>query len=212
MGYRKYFTQNIHLAYPGTANEIVAETDQNFLALSKDTDFAITSPNPMDRRLEFSTYFLALIKTLHTRGESFEVIRSLCLRITIAYVQPKNAFHRYIKKLIPKLISTRPGRRLIQVFKRKVERKGHPDGFRVNVITDESETFGLGFGIDVMECGICKLFHKHDYSMFASILCEVDQITSELAGLKLIRTGTIANGAHKCDFRFSRKGVFAVGP
>ncbi|MBL7784508.1 MAG: L-2-amino-thiazoline-4-carboxylic acid hydrolase, partial [Chitinophagales bacterium] len=44
---------------------------------------------------------------------------------------------------------------------------------------------------------MCKLFQKHDYSKYASILCEVDEITSGLAGLQLIRTGTIANGAKK---------------
>ena len=45
---------------------------------------------------------------------------------------------------------------------------------------------------------------KHNYQKYASILCEVDEITSSLAGLKLIRTGTITNGAKKCDFRFQK--------
>jgi hypothetical protein len=34
----------------------------------------------------------------------------------------------------------------------------------------------------------------------------VDEITSSLAGLKLIRTGTIALGAKKCDFRYQKLG------
>jgi len=29
-------------------------------------------------------------------------------------------------------------------------------------------------------------------------------LTSNMAGLILIRTGTIANGAEKCDFRYKR--------
>lgn len=58
---------------------------------------------------------------------------------------------------------------------------------------------------DILECGICKLFKKHNYEKYSSILCEVDEITSRLAGLKLIRTGTIALGAKKCDFRFKKE-------
>ncbi len=39
-------------------------------------------------------------------------------------------------------------------------------------------------------------------SATASILCEVDKLTSSLAGLEMVRSGTIANGAAKCDFRW----------
>ncbi|WP_373549566.1 L-2-amino-thiazoline-4-carboxylic acid hydrolase [Haliscomenobacter sp.] len=81
---------------------------------------------------------------------------------------------------------------------------GHPDGFLANIITDKAETYGFGYGVDILECGICKLFKKHNYQRYASILCEVDEITSKLAGLQLIRSGTIANGAKKCDFRYKK--------
>ena len=72
------------------------------------------------------------------------------------------------------------------------------------MITDKKDTYDLGYGIDILECGICKLFQKHDAAKYASILCEVDKVTSGLAGLELIRTGTIALGATKCDFRFRK--------
>ena len=91
------------------------------------------------------------------------------------------------------------------MFEKKVKNAGHPDGFVVKIITDKKETYGLGYGIDIVECGICKLFNKHGYSSYARILCEVDEITSGLAGLELIRAGTIANGASKCDFRWKVK-------
>lgn len=73
------------------------------------------------------------------------------------------------------------------------------------LIQIKKETYGFGYGIDILDCGICKLFSKHNYSKYAAILCEVDEITSALAGLKLIRSGTIANGAKKCDFRFRKE-------
>jgi hypothetical protein len=88
---------------------------------------------------------------------------------------------------------------------KKINAKGHPEGFLAKVITDKNETYGLGYGIDILECGICKLFVKNSAQKYTSILCEVDRITSTLAGLDLVRSGTLAGGAEKCDFRFKLK-------
>jgi len=92
----------------------------------------------------------------------------------------------------------------LKKFNKRVSKNSNPGGFIANIITDKQETLGLGYGVDIIECGICKLFKKHNYQKYSSILCEVDAITAELAGLKLIRNGTIALGAKKCDFRWKR--------
>lgn len=203
--YKKYFIRLINEQYSTEADEIMTLTDKNYEVISIDTRFAKTSRNPIDKRLDFCAYFLALIKTLDGRGETFERIRKICLDITIEYVKPKNKVHAYFKRLLPKLITTGLGQLLIKKFHRRVSINANAEGFLANIITDKADTFGLGYGIDIIECGICKLFNKHHYSKYASILCEVDEITSEMAGLELIRGGTIANGAKKCDFRFKRK-------
>lgn len=203
--YRKYFIQSIQAHFPQDYEQIIAETDRHYTNISPDINFASTSSNPIDKRLDFSAYFLALIKTLDERQESFENIRKICLEIVLEYVRPKNSFQQFMRRLPVKLIQTWISKPLIKVFNKKISRKGNPDGFLATVITDKKETYGLGYGFDIHECGICKLFNKHNYNKYASILCEVDEVTSALAGLKLIRTGTIANGAKKCDFRFVKK-------
>jgi L-2-amino-thiazoline-4-carboxylic acid hydrolase len=203
--YRKYFTQSIKDNYPKESDKIIADTDSYYSIISIDTKFASTSSNPIDKRLSFSAYFLAFIQTLDEKGESFENIRSICLEIVTEYVKPKNKFQAYFKRLLPKLISNWLGQILIKSFHQRVSVNSNPEGFLANIITDKEETFGFGYGIDILECGICKLFKKHNYQKYATILCEVDEVTSGLAGLKLIRTGTIANGATKCDFRFKMK-------
>jgi hypothetical protein len=200
--YRKYFIQFIRQNYPDEFDNIIADIDNHYKVVSLDTAFAKTSRNPIDKRLDFSSYFLALIKTLEEKGESFENIRKFCLQITIKYVQPKSKLQNFLKRLLPTMTNTWFGQILIRYFHKRVSVNTNADGFVANIITDKQETFGLGYGIDIIECGICKLFRKHNYSKYASILCEVDEITSGLAGLRLIRTGTIANGAKKCDFRF----------
>ena len=80
-GYKKYFFRTIRTRYPEAANHIISELDNHFAIISIDTKFAKTSTNPIDKRLDFTSYFLALIKTLEKRGESFEDIRMTCLEI-----------------------------------------------------------------------------------------------------------------------------------
>ena len=203
--YRKYFVAGIEKNFHDQSNIIVTKTDNHYKIISADTSFAAKSGNPIDRRLDFSAYFLALIKTLDEQGEKFETTRKICLEIVTEYVKPKNKLQQFLKKLPVKLINTRLATFFFKAFNKRVSKNSNPDGFIANIITDKKETLGLGYGVDILECGICKLFQNHNYQKYSSILCEVDHITSDLAGLKLIRNGTIALGAKKCDFRWERK-------
>ena len=203
--YRKYFVAGIKKNFPVQSNTIVTRADLHYKIISADTSFAASSTNPIDKRLDFSAYFLALIKTLDEQGEKFETTRKICLEIVTEYVRPKNKLQQLLKKLPVKLINTKPATYLLKVFNKRVSRNSNPEGFIANIITDKKETLGLGYGVDILECGICKLFNKHNYQKYSSILCEVDHITSDFAGLKLVRNGTIALGAKKCDFRWERK-------
>ena len=203
--YRKYFKSTIKEYFPNQALQMLLTTDENYKIISADTRFAIRSKNPIDRRLDFSAYFLSFIKTMDEQGESFATTRKICLEIVTDYVRPKNKIQQLLKRLPVKLVGTRLMKVFLKIFDRKVRTKAHADGFVAQIITGKEDTFGLGYGIDILECGICKLFKKNNYEKYSSILCEVDEITSALAGLKLIRIGTIASGAKKCDFRFKRE-------
>lgn len=200
--YRKYFRQAIEINYPGLSKDLLVQIEQEFNNLKEDVCFANTSQNLVDRRLIFTSYFLAFIIALDRQGESFEKIRKISLQIVSEYVRPKNRIQKFMKMLPVLLLKSGIGNALVKAFARRASKAGHPDGFVAKIITDKNETNGLGYGVDILQCGICKLFNKHDYSQYAKILCEVDEITSGLAGLELIRKGTIANGAEKCDFRW----------
>ena len=204
--YRKYFVAGVKKKFPGKADAIIDKVNAHYKIISEDTAFAASSKNPIDKRLDFCAYFLALIKTLDEQGESFETTRKICLGIVTEYVKPQNKFQQLAKKLPAKLVKTWLASYVLKKFNERVSTNSNPDGFIANIITNKKETLGLGYGVDILECGICKLFNKHRYQKYASILCEVDALTSDLAGLKLVRNSTIALGAKKCDFRWERKG------
>lgn len=202
--YRRYFKQVLKKAYPKHFKSILIRIELKNDLISIDTKFGSKSKNPMDKRLPFSGYFLAMIKVLEEKGESFEKIRTLSLEVAHAYVKPKNRIHRWVKIALPELIKLPMAGVLLQKMNKKVSIAGHPEGFVAHILTDKKETLGFGYGIDIIECGICKLFRNNQAKKYTSILCEVDKLTSGLAGLQLIRSGTIANGARKCDFRFKK--------
>ena len=202
---KKYFVAGVKKNFPGIADVIIDKVDVHYKIISVDTAFAASSNNPIDKRLDFCAYFLALIKTMDEQGESFETTRNICLEIVTEYVEPKNKFQKLLKKIPAKLTNTWLANYFFKKFNKRVSINSNPDGFIANIITDKEETLGLGYGVDILECGICKLFNKHNYQKYSSILCEVDALTSGLAGLKLVRNGTIALGAKKCDFRWERK-------
>jgi hypothetical protein len=203
-GYRKYFIAGIKKNFPGRSDSIIDKVEGHYKIISLNTSFAATSDNPIDKRLDFCAYFLALIKTLDEQGETFETTRKICMQIVIEYVRPKNKLQQLLKRIPVKLTNTWLADILLKEFQKRVSKNSNPDGFIANIITDKKETFELGYGVDILECGICKLFKKHNYQKYSSILCEVDAVTADLAGLKLIRSGTIALGAKKCDFRWKK--------
>jgi hypothetical protein len=204
-GYKKYFHSVLNKYYPGKGEYLIRQIDIDFESVQPDISFSKSSKNPVDRRMEIAGYFLSTIKILDGEGVGFEEIKKIATEIALEYVKPKNRVHLFLKKLPAKIVGTKMGNLLLNYFSAKLSGNDHPDGFKVNLLTKKEETLGFGYGFDIIECGICKLFRKHNYQKFVPILCEVDHITSDMAGLTLIRTGTIANGAAKCDFRFRKK-------
>lgn len=203
--YRPYFRTVINRYYPATASLLVEEIERQFVAMAGDIAFAKTSSNPIDKRMEISAYFLATVKVLDGEQAGYERIREILLAIANDYVQPKNKLAAATRKWMTGLLFTAPGRMLIRLMAARTKNTSHPDGFAATLITDPAETYGLGYGVDITECGICKLFSKHNSNQYTPILCEVDNITTSLAGLNLVRRNTIARGARTCDFRYTRK-------
>ncbi|MHB1050710.1 MAG: L-2-amino-thiazoline-4-carboxylic acid hydrolase [Bacteroidota bacterium] len=181
---------------------LVESVEKEFLSLRRDIDFARHSKNPMDRRVVIAGLLLALMKILRKNGCDFEAIRAVSLEIAENLVTPKNRFHLFLKHLKTIVVLQPFVQRLLEKKMQAVRNSVEPQGFSVGYVKGNDN--GLLFGIDIHQCGICILFTKHDLGEYATILCEIDYITSAIAGLTLQRTTTIANGGAVCDFRFYR--------
>jgi len=68
---------------------------------------------------------------------------------------------------------------------------------------DRSE---FDWGMNVKSCAICHAFSKHDAMDLVPYMCATDDLMSDSGNQGLRRTGTIALGAHQCDFRYKSGG------
>ena len=58
--------------------------------------------------------------------------------------------------------------------------------------------------MNIKSCGICHQYAKYDAMDLVPYMCATDDVESDKSNLGLRRTGSIAVGAHLCDFRYKR--------
>lgn len=159
------------------------------------------SPNPMDRRIELGGRFLAVVQVLEAHHVDDANLRCLVLETARALVTPRNNFVRWAWRARTAFLLWPPMMRLLTRKAVQLGSRSVPQGFQVSFVPGRLGEFA--FGMDFLACGICSLFERHGAGRHTRLLCEVDHITAQLAGLKLTRTGTLAEGAARCDFRWN---------
>lgn len=138
------------------------------------------------------SYFIALNRsTGRSAKENYEIFRDgLCA---------SKLFHKVMgdadSYLDPKRM---PGR--LQWSEDSHKRKYEND-WVVDILPGNDE-YDLGY--DYHECGICKLCQDEGCPELAAYLCRMDYVLADIMHMELVRTGTIAEGASYCDFRYSR--------
>lgn len=92
-----------------------------------------------------------------------------------------------------------PGRK---VWEKVSHERRYENDWVVDVL-EKTENYELGY--NYYECGVCKLCKDEGCFELARYLCRLDFVMADIMNMKLERTGTIAEGADFCDFRYSRK-------
>ena len=138
------------------------------------------------------SYFIALNRsTSRSAEENYEIFRDgLCA---------SKLFHKIMGNadsyLDPKRI---PARRQ---WSEDSHKRKYENDWVVDILPGNDE-YDLGY--DYHECGICKLCQDEGCPELAASLCRMDYVLADIMNMKLVRTGTIAEGASCCDFRYSK--------
>jgi hypothetical protein len=150
-------------------------------------------------------WFLAVYRVLQAQGWTVEQTGQLIYRIDEAFVK---AYPRFVTRFM--------GRRIfspayIEDARRRAaesQQRPYPGGWIAEFVEGDGQTFD--YGVDYLECGLCKLLASQGAPELAPYLCVADVQYSEAFGWGLQRTQTLAEGHGRCDFRFKKGGKTQV--
>lgn len=149
---------------------------------------------------------LAIIRSLEREGLTKREIGKVVYETFDMFFKAKP---RLVRWLIGKLMTSK----LFMKKKKKQTEKSllreYPEDFVTEFVEGDGENFD--FGLDVIECAICKFYKKQDAEKYLPYLCPGDYAMFRALGIGLTRTQTIGNGAPKCDFRFKKGGETPQG-
>lgn len=173
--------------FPKNTSRKIAKEHKIILDRAKD----IGKSNSLSSYI-MGSYFIALNRsTSRSAEENYEIFRDgLCA---------SKLFHKIMgdadSYLDPKRI---PARRQ---WSEDSHKRKYENDWVVDILPGNDE-YDLGY--DYHECGICKLCQDEGCPELAVYLCRMDYVLADIMNMKLVRTGTIAEGASCCDFRYSK--------
>ena len=150
--------------------------------------------NPMTRHLVRSTTSLALYKAMEAHGIPAKDTGKIIYDAIIERVQ--NFPVSPSQPLSPENIQMR------REQARKSQERRYPGDWVWEFVEGDGVLFD--YGIDFLECGTQKFYHKTGADEFLPFYCFLDFATSRASDWGLTRTKTLAEGHKKCDFRFKR--------
>jgi len=159
---------------------------------------------PLNTFLLITAQELAIYKVMKKYGKPAGEVWELCheaLRLRLAEI-PK--WKRWLLRtfmfspLVNKIIKRRA---------RKKEKARFGD-FEVEYLIGRGDDFD--FGVNYLQCGNLNFVKKHGGEEFAPYVCMSDIALSDAMGWGLIRTQTLADGCHHCDFRFKKESAAQI--
>ncbi len=176
------------------AAQVVAEAMNEFERLLPDLPYIGGSQNGLTTNLSNSAASLAFYRAMLAHGQTVEQTGEILYRAveSQAAVPLMGLGGRFAT-------SDMAQQKLEQVAKLSHERQ-YPGDWVFDFVQGDSETFD--YGIDYLECGICKYLQAQQASELTPYLCLLDFPMSRAMNTGLVRTATLAHGAQRCDFRY----------
>ena len=141
---------------------------------------------------------LAAYKAMKNQGKPPAEAWELChraLRLRVAEIP------RWKRWLLGRLMFSSLIKKIMARRARQQQKIGFGD-FEVEYVIGEGDDCDLG--VNYLQCGNHRFVMQHGGEAFAPYICMSDIALSDAMGWGLIRTQTIADGCHYCDFRFKK--------
>jgi hypothetical protein len=185
---------------------VVAETRTEYEAVIDRLPWIGGSANPRSFSLYGSALWLALWRVLEPRGLTLDEARDLFSEMFRTYW---SRYPRVFRHLYGRIRMGPTNQKKVRRLALASQQRTNPNDYVSRFVPGEPSRFD--FGIDFVECAIIKFLRAEGAEELATVLCELDWPHTELIGIELMRTTTLAQGGERCDFRFRRPGAPDVG-
>lgn len=181
-------------------NSLIVETRREFESLIPQLPY-IGGKQPFTEFIIFTGMLLAVYRVGKAHGKSVEQIGAMIYEIGYSFLCSYPVVLMY---MFGRMNFSRRYLNQLQKWARESQERKYSDDYVYNFVKGDGKTFD--YGVDYIECASCKFLAKQGASELAPYLCPIDIIYSEAFNWGLSRVLTLAQGARKCDFRFTRGG------
>jgi hypothetical protein len=182
------------------SRNLIQESRQEYETLIPRIPF-IGRNNPLTIFFFPTSRYLAMYRAFQKRGFSIDDVGYLVFNVGSEELKAIPGIGRRVIGSI--WFSSVLKDRLIKRAEDSQSRK-YRGNFVLNYVEGDGQDFD--YGVDYIECASCKFLEVEDAFELAPYVCAVDKTASEQLGWGLSRTMTLAEGSHKCDFRFKKGG------
>jgi hypothetical protein len=184
------------------ADVVAGETRQEFEALIPQLPYIGGGKNRLTKDLIGAARFLALYTVLKKHDKTVEEIGKIIYEFTEAYLPSLSSLSKLGLQFSGRMMFTGVGKKLIKSQATLSQKRQYPEDWIWSFIEGDGKEFD--FGMDFIECAVCKFFKSQGADELTRFACLTDFPMSKFTGSGLVRTMTLAEGAEKCDFRFKR--------
>lgn len=177
--------------------KILADTQAAYKEMSSDMPDIGRGSNSLSAILYWSVWSLALYFIMRKRNCTDDWIGNLILK---ANKLQTDSLSSYVKRNMKERMFKDAQKARMRKWCALSAKREYPE----NWVADFVEEDGFDYGIDYHECAICKLYAKHGALGLVPYICKTDFNLANSVGYTLQRTGTIADGNQKCDFRYRK--------
>ena len=197
--YKKQFGDNLSAT-------LINETKQAYENILLEIPYIGGKENIFSEWLNYGAYYLGVYQALSAHGHQLDHIG----KIIYDTYETMADYPKWFLSIVGHL---KYGRKYEDKLKRAAavsQKRKYPGDFVSYFIEGTHEEFD--YGLDITECGICKLYAAYGVDKLSRYMCLSDYVVSRAFNRGLVRYKTIAEGAKNCDFRFKKGRKSFVSP
>ena len=189
--YQKHFSDDLSAT-------LIIETKQAYEDILPEIPYIGGNDNIFSEWLNYGAYYLGMYQALSQHGHQLDEIGKMIF-------ETYETMADYPKWLLSVVGHFKYGKKYEVTLKQTAElsqQRRYAGDFVSYFIEGDNEEFD--YGLDITECGICKLYAAFGADNLSRYMCLSDYVVSKAFNRGLVRYKTVAEGSDKCDFRFKK--------